>query len=513
MRESPERQPDAPCRGALKGWLALGGLLCAVAVPSLGLALPPAVESALRTAGLPPTAVAAWVVPARGGPAVLAERAGAAFAPASTLKTLTAIVALDTLGPNWRGTTRLLTRAAIAGMGAGLGTERTLKGDLILRGEANVDFDVAQLDQLLRRLRAQGVKHIAGDWIVDRSYFQPARTDVGVPPFDESPEFRYNAIPDALFLGSNLVALEIGADRETVRILAEPDLPGVRWRAAFELVDARCAAWEAGWRLPRVTRVGDEIEVTLEGTFPKDCIASTQINVIDRDEYVARLLAARWAALGGTLGGRIRFNDQPLPDIAAFRELAVVRSRSLAEIARDIQRRSDNPMTRMVYLALGARAAAPGETTAQAAERVVRGWLAERGIAAPGLVLDNGSGLSRRERIAPRTLGEVLRAARRSAWWPEFAYGLPVAGRDGSLARRLRDSASAALPTPARLKTGTLRDVGALAGFITAADGIEYVFVAMVNHPEATTARAHPVLDALVEWVAGAGWQVMPWDP
>jgi D-alanyl-D-alanine carboxypeptidase/D-alanyl-D-alanine-endopeptidase (penicillin-binding protein 4) len=167
----------------------------------------------------------------------------------------------------------------------------------------------------------------------------------------------------------------------------------------------------------------------------------------------------------------------------------------------------------MVYLALGAREAVSGETTAHAAERVVRRWLAERGIAAPGLVLDNGSGLSRRERIAPRTLGEVLRAARRSPWWPEFAYGLPVAGRDGSLARRLRDSASAALPTPARLKTGTLRDVGALAGFITAADGVEYVFVAMVNHPEATTARAHPVLDALVEWVAGAGWRVMPWAP
>lgn len=509
MRESPERQAFAPCRGVLKRWFALVGVLCAVAVPSLGWTLPQPVDAVLRAVGLPHEAVAAWVAPARGGPPVLTVRADDAFAPASTLKTLITIVALDTLGPNWRGTTRLLSSAPLEGTG----DARALAGDLVLRGEANVDFDGAQLDQLLRRLRAQGVRHVAGDWIVDRGFFQPGRTDVGLPPFDESPEFRYNAIPDALFLGSNLVALELTSDASTVRVLAEPDLPGVRWRSAFELIDGRCAAWEDGWRLPEVRAASGDIEVLLRGTFPRGCTASTQINVIDRDEYVSRLLAARWAALGGTLGGRIRFSDQRLPEVAAHRELAVVRSRSLAEIARDIQRRSDNPITRMVYLALGAHAARPGEATADAAERVVRGWLTERGIAAPGLMLDNGSGLSRRERIAPRTLGEVLRVARRSPWWPEFAYGLPVAGRDGSLARRLRDSASAALPHPARLKTGTLRDVGALAGYITASDGIEYVFVAMVNHPEATTARAHPVLDALVEWVARAGWRSEPWAP
>ncbi|MFN3629709.1 MAG: D-alanyl-D-alanine carboxypeptidase/D-alanyl-D-alanine-endopeptidase [Casimicrobiaceae bacterium] len=508
MRESPERwRPTHRTRGL--AFVSLLAGLIAFATPGRSSALPQPAVAALRAVELPPESVAVWVAQARGGPPVVAAQAEVAFAPASSIKTLTTIVALDTLGPNWRGATRLLTRAAIAGAGA----ERKLEGDLVLRGEANVDFDVAQLDQLLLRLRAQGVKHIAGDWIVDRSLFRPVRLDLGVPPFDESPEFRYNAIPDALFLGSNLVALELAADMSDVRVLPAPDLPGVRWRAALELVEAPSARWEDGWRLPEVRAVGSEIEVTLQGRFPKDCVASTQINVIDRDEYVARLLAARWAALGGTLGGRVRFLAEPLPDRAAFRDLAVVRSRSLAEIARDIQRRSDNPIARMIFLALGAGQEHPGESTPEASVRVVRQWLARHRIPAPGLVLDNGSGLSRSTRIAPRTLGEVLRVARRSPWWPEFAYGLPVAGRDGSLARRLRDSAAATLPAPARLKTGTLRDVGALVGYITAADGVEYVFVAMVNHPKATSARAHPVLDALVEWVAQAGWRSEPWGP
>ncbi len=191
----------------------------------------------------------------------------------------------------------------------------------------------------------------------------------------------------------------------------------------------------------------------------------------------------------------------------------MVRSRSLAELAREINKRSDNPITRMIYLVLGARVAEPGETTAQAAERFVRRWLTERGIPTSGLMLDNGSGLSRTERIAPRTLGLVLQQARRHRWWPEFAYGLPIAGMDGSLARRLKDSAAARSDPPARLKTGTLRDVGALAGYLTAADGREYVFVAMVNDPKATTAAAHPVLDALVEWAAQAGWREWGWTP
>jgi len=480
-------------------------------------ALPPAVATALALHSLPAEALSAWVAPVDAGKPVWHWQSETAFAPASTLKTLTTQVALDRLGPNWRGQVRLLTRAPLTG-GEADGDGRTLAGDLVLRGEAHPDFDLAALDRLLRTLRAQGIRHIAGDLVVDRSFFRPGRHDVGLPPFDETPEFRYNVIPDALFLASNLVTLELAAVGAGVRVVADPDLPGVRWSSALALIDARCSDWEREWRTPEVERLPDgSIIARLRGAFPRDCKVSTQIAVIDRDEYLGRLLPARWRAFGGTLAGRVRFQDTAAGEGAPLRELALVRSRTLAEFARDIQRRSDNPITRMVYLALGAQTAAPGEATLAAAERTVRNWLAEHAITAPGLVLDNGSGLSRSERIAARTLGEVLRVARRSPWWPEFAYGLPVAGRDGSLARRLRDSRAAAAPTPARLKTGTLRDVGALAGYVTAADGREYVFVAMVNDPEVRpgtiTTRAQPVLDALVEWVAEAGWRTEPWAP
>ncbi|MCX8097906.1 MAG: D-alanyl-D-alanine carboxypeptidase, partial [Casimicrobiaceae bacterium] len=328
-------------------------MLAALGVgPALALPLP--VREALARVGLPETALAVWVAPVSRGAPVLSVQAEAAFAPASTIKTLTTIVALETLGPNWRGQTRLLSAAAETGP-----TEaRMLAGDVILRGEANVDFDQAALDQLFARLRARGIVRIAGDLVIDRSYFRPARTDRGLPPFDPWPEFRYNAIPDALFLAGHLVALEIGTFDGTVRIVPRPPLPGVRWDSAVTLTEEHCSAWQEGWRSPQVEADRDgEIVVTLHGRLPRNCLISTALQVIDRNEFVARLARARWEAAGGTLDGRVRFVDEPSLSAEGLRELAVVPSRSLAEIARDIQRRSDNPVTRMIYLALGAREA------------------------------------------------------------------------------------------------------------------------------------------------------------
>ena len=159
---------------------------------------------------------------------------------------------------------------------------------------------------------------------------------------------------------------------------------------------------------------------------------------------------------------------------------------------------SDNALTRLIYLQLGAQAAQPGEPTLAAAERVVRDWFKAQGLDDRSLVMDNGSGLSRSERISPAALAGLLRASQRGARAPELLSTLPIAGVDGTLSRRLKDGPATGL---ARLKTGTLRDAVGLAGFVPDASGRPWVFVALVNHPEAAR-KGRPVLDALVNWVA-----------
>ena len=107
-------------------------------------------------------------------------------------------------------------------------------------------------------------------------------------------------------------------------------------------------------------------------------------------------------------------------------------------------------------------------------------------------MIDNGSGLSRETRLTAQQLARLLQSAWASPVMPELMASLPVSGTDGTLTR------SKATPGRAHLKTGSLRDVAGVAGYVLAHNGRRYVVVAVVNHPNANAAR--PAIDALVQW-------------
>lgn len=463
-------------------------LLCSC-LQAATAALPPAVEERLREAGIPVDAVGVWVRRLPDEATVLAHNAERAMQPASTLKLLTAIVALERLGPAYRGAAELRSTGEI--------DREVLRGDLVLRGLGNVDLDWQALERMLQLLRLRGVREIGGDLVLDMSFFKPTRNDLGVAPFDEAPEFRYNVIPDALLLNTYLVRLDMLADARGVRVATTPPLEKVSFGSEMKLGRRNCEDWELGWILPGVRQRRDgTIMVRLQGEFPRDCTATTSISVIDRMAFVDRLFRALWQRLGGTITGTTREGTMG----ADARLLAEHRSRTLGEIVRDVNKRSDNPVTRVVFLTLGALSSVPSDdSTARRADAEVRAWLAARGIDHRGIVLENGSGLSRTERISAAQLGAVLRHASASEWAPEFLASLPIAAVDGGMRKRLAQSPAAA---QARIKTGTLRDVTAVAGYVRDEAGRNHVVVAMINHPLATRHVARPALDALIDWVA-----------
>ena len=449
--------------------------------------LPDALRAQLEAAGLPPDSLSYTVQRLPTGASWAASNADRSVQPASTLKLLTSLVALETLGPTYRGRTELLL--------SGAATIGVFEGDVILRGLGDVDLDAAAFERLLGALRLEGIHEIRGDVVLDRSFFEPARTDVGVPPFDEAPEFRYNLIPDALMAGSNLMHLDLASDRDTVRVLVATPLAGVTVETKMELVDRPCEDWEDGWKYPAV-RTGRDgfVVVTLQGEYPRDCRASTAINVIDRVAYTERLFRAAWQRLGGKFRGKVRDGIAP----STARLVATHGSRPLSQVLIDINKRSDNPVTRVMFLTLGVASGA-GRPTAQSADAAVRAWLEAHGVDSAGLVLENGSGLSRTERITPNQLAAVLRLAAAGPWAPEYMASLPVVAVDGGMRNRLRTSPAAAA---ARIKTGTLRDVTAIAGYVRDAGGETNVVVAMLNHERATRFVARPILDAIIDWVA-----------
>lgn len=479
-------------------------------------ALPGPVREALNKAGLDPSTLAVAVLPLQEATglwsrAPLLHQADRAMQPASAMKVVTSAVALERIGPNARGYTELRTAAPIV--------DGRLRGDLVLRGGADLELGLPQLWALMLELREQGVRHIEGDIVLDRQMFKPARMDTGVPPFDESPEFPYNVIPDALQLAGNLHVLELQSDRQEVRARLRPELPGVRLDNQLSLHApgaVACRDWStSGWSTPEAMPQPDgQVVVRLRGRYPADCTQRQPLQLMERNLQAHAQLRWVWAELGGHWSGRVR----EAPDDAqgnTTRLLARREARPWGEWLRPLNKTSDNVATRILYLLLGLeeerRAAAagapqPGRSTRDWADASVRRWFTEHGIELQGLVMDNGSGLSRSERITPRQLALVLRAAQFHLHAPELMMSLPIAGVDGSLRSRMTDTPARGR---ARLKPGTLRNAVALAGYVEDAQGQRWVMAAMVNHDEAPR-RGRPVLDAVADWVAGGGMATAP---
>jgi serine-type D-Ala-D-Ala carboxypeptidase/endopeptidase (penicillin-binding protein 4) len=446
----------------------------------------------MSASDIPEASLGGVVLRLRDGKTLWSYQSTRPMQPASTIKTLTSIVALDTLKPSHQATTQLVTRATQVG--------DVLKGELALVGRGADEFSVTQLQAALRALRTQGVRVIEGDLLLDREYFQPPRPYENVPPFDEAPEFRYNIIPDALMLASNLNQLSLASDESTIRVAFAPKMEAVEFVSALSLVEKPCSEWENLWKIPRVeTLASGTIRVTLLGEFPKLCVASTEINVLNRTDFADRLVRSAWKDLGGEWRGVAREGAAPVG--SNVRVISTQESRTLAEFNRDINKRSDNAMTRTAFLTLGARASV-GSTrgdgsapTAERADAVVRSWLRERGIDDTGLVLENGSGLSRIEMISPMMLAHTLRAAQASKWSSEFMMSLPIVGVDGAMRNRLKDSPANEI---GRMKTGGLRNVVSVAGYLRDARGEPLIVVLFLNHDNVGGGKGRAVLDALM---------------
>jgi len=461
--------------------------------------LPQPVTQLLQQNGITDHEIGVLVL--RGEDTVLAHQAELPMQPASTMKLVTTLVGLERLGPAFRGRTELRATGEVK--------DGVLRGNLYLKGGADPDLEGRHIEDMLRALDYQGIKRIEGDLVLDRGVFAPARTDLGLPPFDESPEAYYNVIPDALLVNRNMLQLDMRSTGARLQLRMQPALDRVSLVSAMTLVDADCARWEDGWKQPEVRRQKDgRIQVVLRGTFPKHCNRSYGVNVLDRDDYLDRLVRQTWRDMGGRLSGKTVEGSTP----AEARLLGAHVSRALPEVVRDINKSSDNALARTLFLSLGSLQADPvdgsvalpaaQESTFARADATVRAWLRGQRIDDDGFVIDNGSGLSRIERISAWQMGHLLQAGLRSPWAPEFQSSLPIGGTDGTLRRRLQDSPAAGR---ARLKTGTLRNVTALAGYVPDANGELCVLVAMINSEQAGNGRGRAVLDALVDWVARSG--------
>lgn len=447
-----------------------------------GAPLPPEVEAALARAKLPRDALSAVVVDAQGGGKAvprLAHRASVPMNPASVMKLVTTYAALDQLGPAYVWNTPVYLQGTVQ--------DGSLRGTVYLQGLGDPKLVMERLWLLMRRLQGQGIQVIVGDIVLDRTAFDvpdhdPAR-------FDGEPLRPYNAAPDALLLNykSSVMTFVPDATAGLARIQYDPPLAGVQRQATVALAapGTDCGDWRAALR----AELADPAKVSFQGVYPAACGERTwPVAAADPRGFAARAVEGMWRELGGKLTGSVREGKVPAGLKPAFTAV----SPTLAEVVRDVNKYSNNVMAQQLFLTLALQKNGVG-TFDGAREALRQWWMARVGDADPPQA-DNGAGLSREARLTAQGLARMLQVAWASPVMPELVASLPISGVDGTL-RRSQSRAGMA-----HLKTGSLRDVMAVAGYVHAASGRRYVLVAMVNHPNAGAAR--PVLDALTDWAA-----------
>lgn len=506
--------------------------------------LPPEVRAVLPELSLQRSQVSAYVRRVDDPGPLLAVNAETPRIPASTIKLVTSVAALELLGPDYQWRTQvLITGEVIAG---------TLEGDLYVKGYGDPFLTTEAYAGLIRAVREKGLRHIAGNLVFDNSHLVPPTAGRG--DFDGAAQKSYNALPAALSLNRQLTYVHLYNDRERggVGLYTEPPLSHLEIVNRAKVVQAPCRgryhrlsvvitepelspAQETPTTTDGAQGVGPKgtepgagdirpseplpADAPLTPSLPTPATPAPQGSAIARltiggsfasecpDERIPRLILspaqhaaaafdALWHQLGGSIDGRVLAARTP----RQAKVFHIAYSRPLHELLRTVNKRSDNLMARMLFLALGVEHAGPPGSREKSREALSL-WLAERGIGVPELIIDNGSGLSRDTRIAAASLGELLAWAYHQPWMPELMASMAIMGVDGTLTRRMRKEP---IEGRAHMKTGTVRDASCIAGYLLDPDGQRWVVVVLVNALPGRRLAAwhgHAVHHALLRWV------------
>jgi serine-type D-Ala-D-Ala carboxypeptidase/endopeptidase (penicillin-binding protein 4) len=456
--------------------------------------LPAAISKALTRAQVPLDAVTLLVVDAGGKqPPRLAHRAAEPMNPASVMKLVTTYAALDLLGPDYTWTTRVLMDGSLS--------DGVLHGNLIVRGGGDPKMVVERLQALLAQIQYSGVKVVRGDIVLDRSAFQTSTQDAG--EFDGEPLRPYNASPDALLINFKAMVMRFTPDPLNNRALVtvEPPLSGIVIDESVPLARvARCGDWRSELR----ASVDNPNRLQFSGSYSAACGERVWPSAYPEPaSFASRAIEGSWRAMGGLLTGTVRD--------ATPAELALIRARGtlsgdkpplrldapslpLREIVRDVNKFSNNVMARHLFLSLSRQQGGQlDQASPETGRAALAAWWKKSMPQQPAPVMDNGSGLSRTERVTASGLAAMLQHAAQSRVAQDLLDSLPVAGMDATMRERAKNVAGQAF-----IKTGSLRDVTAVAGYANGASGARYIVVGIVNHPNAGAAR--PALDALIQW-------------
>lgn len=475
---------------------------------SAPLPIPLAIKNSLERNQIPLEAVSISVIeiePGRPGKQVaknlLNWRANEAMNPASTMKVLTTISSLDILGPQYRWRTNVYTDGVIR--------QGTLKGNIYLQGTGDPKLIPEELAKLMKDLQSLGIQKIDGNLFFDRSAYAPSVMETNT--IDGESLRAYNVSPDPLLYAFRTLSFQLGKSRtaDFIDVSYTPALSQLKVVNQMQLVDRSCDNWKSNIRFnldPENSSNTDQaITAQFSGSFPSAC-KGVNYNVValDANTFLTQGFAAAWELAGGTWAQAPTGKSGNVP--LAARLLLQFEGINLGDDVQDINKYSNNVMARQLLLTLALEKMGKPATTANG-DLVIQSWLKQNGMNFTGLVIENGSGLSRNEAISANQMNQLLLTARNLPISDIFYNSLPIAGIDGTMRNRLMTQLRKFLhlkkKPEARIKTGSLADVRAIAGYVMSKSGKLYAVTSFINHPNAWKGlEAH---DQLLTWLLEDG--------
>ncbi|WP_042143333.1 D-alanyl-D-alanine carboxypeptidase/D-alanyl-D-alanine-endopeptidase [Paucisalibacillus sp. EB02] len=416
--------------------------------------------------------------------------------PASNMKILTTVAALETLGPDYRFNTEVLTDGRIRG--------DVLLGNLYLRGKGDPTLLKEDLDQFAADLKAKGIKNIQGNLIGDDTWYddirlsqdlnwsdEPFYTGAQVSALTLSPNEDYDA---ATIIVEVYPGKEVG-DKPIVKLTPQTDYVNIINNASTVNTDHS--------RAISIEREHGSNNIVIDGVIPLEgSNARSWVSIWEPTGYAVDVFKKSLEEHGIKLNRNPKATDPPEATPTNATVLTSKESMTLEELLVPFMKLSNN---------------GHGETLAKEMGRVMYdegSWdkgldvmeeiVTQFGVNGNTILLRDGSGMSHKNLIPANELSQLLFEVQDEEWYPAFENSLPVAGNSerlagGTLRYRMTDGPAA---NNVMAKTGSLTGVSSLSGYVTSKDSQKLIFSIMVNNYIGSSTAIRGIEDAIATELA-----------
>ena len=400
------------------------------------------------------------------------------FNPASLAKIISTFIALEELGPQFKWHSDFFHNGKISG--------DTLNGDLIFKGTGDATFSINNLENSIRKIQRDGIKKIKGNLILDLGYFGLASKEKS---FDNDPMRAYNALPNPVVIQSNTMNFIFNIKDSKLNIESNPNMEYVVIKNKIKITNDKCIDWKSKLNY-RTENNNLKTNVIFSGKFSRKCgTKGINLSVLNDNEYFYKIFKNTWNANGGEFQGDL---DVTFIQDAKWKVLYSHTSRPLSEIIRDTNKYSLNLLARNTMLTVLAEAS-DLLVLESSVNEYVQSWLKKNGLPQDGLLFENGAGLSRNSVLTSEQLLLLMEKIYHDPLMPEMLASLPISGIDGTLKRRMNYSS---FKNSAHFKTGSMKNVNAIAGYLLDSNKEMKIFIFIMN--DLTAKDSHKLQEALI---------------